>query len=366
MTEFPELYSKAKTGSIKSWKIWAEGDEVFTEFGLVDGKKQRASYKALGKNIGKANETSPEEQAILEAESKFKAQQNKRYFLSVEESNTTINKAPMKAKNYVKVSHLAKFPCYYQYKLDGMRVLITDIDKKLVETISKGGLSVALPIQIYNELLLLNQEIGIKELDGEIYLHNEYLQDLMSNIRVNGPLTSKLEFHIFDIPSDKTFDKRLKDLEIVKKTIDKLNLSFLKVVETSTINSEEEGIQALGVAEENGYEGLVLRNKEGLYEYGYESSDLLKWKNMESDEAFVYDVGFDKTKQGILFCRTKAGKTFDCKMIGDAEKRSYENQRKFKNKWITFKYQNLSKDDVPIFPVGMCERKCDEQGNPLE
>lgn len=366
MTEFPELYSKAKTGSIKSWKIWAEGDEVFTEFGLVGGKKQRASYKALGKNIGKANETSPEEQAILEAESKFKAQQNKRYFLSVEESNTAVNKAPMKAKNYVKVSHLAKFPCYYQYKLDGMRILITNIDKKLVETISKGGLSVALPIQIYNELLLLNQEIGIKELDGEIYLHNEYLQDLMSNIRVNGPLTPKLEFHIFDIPSDKTFDKRLKDLESISKAIDKLKLSFLKVVETRTLNSKEEGMHLLDQLEESGYEGIVLRNMKGLYEYGYESSDLLKWKNMETAEAFVYEVGFDKTGQGVLYCRLPNGITFDCKMIGKEDFRSYDSQRYFKGKWIMFKYQQFSKDGVPLFPVGICERECDDNGNPVE
>lgn len=366
MTEFPELYSKAKTGATKSWKVWVEGDEVFTEFGLVNGKKQIASYKAVSKNPGKSNETTPEEQAILEAESKFKGQQNKRYYLSVEESNTSIVKSPMLAKNYVKVSHLAKFPCYKQNKLDGMRVLITDIEKNFVSTVSKGGLSVTLPTQIFNELLLLNQELGIKELDGEIYLHGEYLQDIMSNIRTNGSLTGKLEFHIFDIPSDKTFDKRIKDLEIVKKAITKLGLSFLKAIETSTINSEEEGIHALGVAEEDGYEGLILRNKEGLYEYGYESSDLLKWKNMESDEAFVYDVGFDKIKQGILFCKTKDGVLFDCKMVGNAEARSYENQRKFKNKWITYKYQDLSKDSVPIFPVGMCERKCDEQGNPLE
>ena len=217
MTEFPELYSKAKTGNTKTWKIWVEGDEVFTEFGVLGGKKRIASYKALGKNIGKSNETTPEAQALLEAESKFKAQQDKRYYPTIEESETIFVKSPMKAKNFVEVGHLAVFPCYYQPKLDGMRTLITDIEKTKVSTISKGGKEVKLPTQINNELLALYQETGIKELDGEIYLHGHFLQDIISNIRVNGTITPKLEFHIFDLPSDKTFDKRFKDFRIAKK-----------------------------------------------------------------------------------------------------------------------------------------------------
>ena len=272
----------------------------------------------------------------------------------------------MKAKNFVEVGHLAVFPCYYQPKLDGMRTLITDIEKTKISTISKGGKEVKLPTQINNELLALYQETGIKELDGEIYLHGHFLQDIISNIRVNGTITPKLEFHIFDLPSDKTFDKRFKDLESIKKIIDKLGLHHLKVVETHILNSKEEGMHLLDQLEELGYEGLVLRNNKGLYEYGYESSDLLKWKNMQTAEAFVYEVGFDKTGQGVLYCNLPNGITFDCKMIGKEDFRSYESQRMFKKKWIMFKYQQLSKDGVPIFPVGICERECDSNGNPLE
>ena len=366
MTEFPELYSKAKTGNTKTWKIWVEGDEVFTEFGVLGGKKRIASYKALGKNIGKSNETTPEAQALLEAESKFKAQQDKRYYPTVEESETIFVKSPMKAKNFIEVGHLAILPCHYQPKLDGMRTLVTDIEKTSISTISKGGKEVKFPPQIYNDLLALHQETGIKELDGEIYLHGHFLQDIISNIRVNGTITPKLEFHIFDLPSDKTFDKRVKDLESLKKVIDRLKLSSLKVVETRILNSKEEGIHLLEQLEECGYEGLMLRNNKGLYEYGYESSDLLKWKNMQTAEAFVYEVGFDKTGQGVLYCRLPDGKTFDCKMIGKEDFRSYESQRSFKNKWIMFKFQQYSKDGIPIFPVGICERECDDNGNPLE
>lgn len=366
MTEFPELYSKAKTGNTKTWRIWVEGDEVFTEFGVLGGKKRVASYKALGKNLGKSNETTPEAQALLEAESKHKSQQDKRYYPTIEESETIFVKMPMKAKNFVEVGHLAIFPLYYQPKLDGMRTLITDIEKVNISTISKGGKDVKLPIQIRNDLLALHQETGIKELDGEIYLHGQFLQDIISNIRVDGNLTSKLEFHIFDLPSDKTFDKRVKDLESLKKVIDKLGLSFLKVVETRTLNSKEEGIHLLDQLEEFGYEGIMLRNTKGLYEYGYESSDLLKWKNMETAEAFVYEVGFDKTGQGVLYCRLPNGITFDCKMIGKEDFRSYDSQRYFRGKWIMFKYQQFSKDGVPLFPVGICERECDDNGNPVE
>ena len=66
------LYAIASTGKIKMWKgEVVEPSTINITYGYIDGKKQSSSKDILhGKNIGKANETSPWEQAVLELDSK--------------------------------------------------------------------------------------------------------------------------------------------------------------------------------------------------------------------------------------------------------------------------------------------------------
>jgi len=62
---FPMLYGKSTLGKIKSWKIEVikvseEESLIRVEHGYSDGKKQEDARSILsGKNIGKANETTP-------------------------------------------------------------------------------------------------------------------------------------------------------------------------------------------------------------------------------------------------------------------------------------------------------------------
>lgn len=54
----------------------------------------------MGKNIGKLNETSPEEQAILEANAKIVKKLDEGYFKSIEEANNGDVILPMLAKDF--------------------------------------------------------------------------------------------------------------------------------------------------------------------------------------------------------------------------------------------------------------------------
>ena len=49
------------------WEIWVVGDRYFTRHGLLDGKMQETSKKGKLKNQGRANELSPEQDALSEA-----------------------------------------------------------------------------------------------------------------------------------------------------------------------------------------------------------------------------------------------------------------------------------------------------------
>ena len=54
-----------------------------------------------------------------------------------------------------------------------------------------------------------------------------------------------------------------------------------------------------------GYEGTVLRNFCGEYEYGQRSCNALKWKKFNTDEAKVIGAEEDKNGEGVLICQLK-------------------------------------------------------------
>lgn len=361
----PKLYGMSKNGKIKEWSVWTEGDTVVMEHGYLGGKKQLSKVVATPKNVGKKNVTSAEEQALSEAKSRWQSQIDSCYCESIDQLEEVDKKLPMLAKDYTKTGHQITYPCFGQPKLDGVRA-IADTDKTTVTMTSRGGKSYNVPSHIYHSLKRLYNYTGISKLDGEIYCHGMSLQKIVSAIKVESDLTMNLSYHIFDVPSDFIFGERLKFLELLKSTIERFNIPFLKVVETPVIESEEQARSFLSFYEEDGYEGLMLRNIDGIYEYNHRSSDLQKWKNMQDIEAYIYDVEKDLIGQGVLKCRLPNNVEFKCKMKGNATYRDFENQKYLKGEWVTVKFQQYTEDGVPQFPVGINIRNCTEEGVPLE
>ena len=110
-----------------------------------------------------------------------------------------------------------------------------------------------------------------------------------------------------------------------------------------------------------GYEGVVYRNMDGLYEYGKRSYDMIKRKPRQTAEALVCSVVKDKNGQGVLSCQAlngeQEGKYFDLLMRKDADKeinyRLFENACKLLEKTVEYEYEELSLDGVPQKPCGV-------------
>ena len=66
MNSLAKLYKYTTKGQVQSWQIFYENNYYWTEEGIHTLSVSDPTYCA-GKNIGKANETSPEQQALLEA-----------------------------------------------------------------------------------------------------------------------------------------------------------------------------------------------------------------------------------------------------------------------------------------------------------
>lgn len=362
------LFGKDTKGGFKEWSVEAIGDEVYISHGKHLGKMQIKVTKCSGKNVGRSNETSPNEQAILEAQAKYNKQLDKLYRPTFEELELVGNELPMLAHDFTKVGHRMTFPCYASAKLDGVRC-IARITSGNVTMTSRGGKAYNVPDHIQDGLQRLLELLQVDKLvlDGELYIHGMPLQDIVSCVKKPNKNTTDLKFYIFDVPDDTPWSNRMLSLEMwVGAYLLDGYIPGLEVVPNMLVNNIEEARKLLYNFMEEGYEGLMLRDPDGLYEYNHRSSSLMKWKEFQEVEALVYDLEEDKLGEAVLLVRLPNGVSFKCKMRGTHDTRLYANQLSLVENWITVRFQQYTKDDVPQFPVGISTRVCDESGNPLE
>ena len=78
-TLFPILYCQGKGGEVRFWKVWATENKVFKAYGVKGGKEIVNSRSVKGKNQGKKNETTDQQQAVLEGERAWVKKLDKEY-----------------------------------------------------------------------------------------------------------------------------------------------------------------------------------------------------------------------------------------------------------------------------------------------
>ncbi len=110
-----------------------------------------------------------------------------------------------------------------------------------------------------------------------------------------------------------------------------------------------------------GFEGLMLRNLKGRYAVGDRSVDLLKMKEFQDDEYEVVDFYEGEGREaGCVMWRLKTaeGKEFGCRPEGTHEERGemLKEAASYVGKKLTVRFQELTKDGIPRFPVGVAFR----------
>jgi ATP-dependent DNA ligase len=102
----------------------------------------------------------------------------------------------------------------------------------------------------------------------------------------------------------------------------------------------------------------MIRNPDMQYEIGKRSYSLLKLKDFIDAEYRIVDIidgdGSDKNL-AIFILETDDGQHFNCRPEGSQENRRelYKNRSKLIGLYVTVRYQELSRDGIPIFPVGV-------------
>lgn len=353
--ELPTLYAKASTGKTKQWRGWTEDGTMFIEHGYIDGKKQTTSKTVKGKNIGRANETTPEQQAESELQSKFNKKVDEGYTENIQDTNKTVF-LPMLAHPFDKYKHKIVYPCLVQPKLNGVRCL-ADYDPSYM---SRKGKEYNTLGHLDKEVMEVISHIGLGAvLDGEIFNPEWSFQEITRAVKKERDNTNQLQFWVYDIVDPETeFIHRNDQLAEAFKAVKTKNLVLTP---TYVCNSEEHAMELHAKFTKEGYEGIIIRNAAGKYKLKHRSHDLLKYKTFLDNEFEItgFYEGTGLEKGAIVFvCKTKQGKEFHCRPKGSREtrRRWFEDGQSIIGKQLTIRYQELSEDGIPVFPVGLAVR----------
>ena len=359
--QLPTLYKPTKTGATQVCSISSVSDSFTVTYGQLDGKMQTQTTTCKPKNIGKSNETTAEQQALLEAQAKWDKKVKAGY--STDQSAPVTVQLPMKVKVYQDHKDSIKFPCISTFKLNGVNGTYR-LEDGTLNLYSRGG-------ELYPEIPHLTpqiidamEQLGHNELNGELYIPGAFLEDITSAVKKPKDLSTQLEFHIFDIcDSTDKFSSRINQLYL----LDDMVLSNVFCIPTFPCETHTDIEVHYSLSQSLGLEGTVIKHLDGLYQHNVHSSDQFKYKKTKDAEFKVTNFTLDKHGHPVYTCQSKGGK-FKVKRKGTAEQQLADAAIASSNigKWLTVEYETMSKYDKPLKPVGLDFRNCDTNGNPLD
>lgn len=348
----PKLYKRATTGKIVEWFIEVEGNKYRMTSGFTDGQKVTSAWtECFGKNEGKKNSTTDEEQALAEATAIHRKRKELGSFEDINDIDNAKFYEPMLAKKLEDYIHKLKYPVFSQPKLDGIRCIVKEDGMW-----TRKGKLILSAIHVYEDLKPLFEKNPDLILDGELYcdkLANDF-NKIISLVRKSKPTKEDLreskqiiKYHVYDLPSSSWnfYDRyqELQDLRLPDSCV---------IVPTEIIQKQEEITQWYEKYMDAGYEGQMIRTDSPYV--NKRTDGLLKDKQFIDQEFTILGVvegnGNMAGKVGKLTFEIK-GKKFEAAVNGDWD--YLAKLLKAKNiigKQATVKYFNLTPDGIPRFP----------------
>lgn len=399
MRTFSTLYGLDSKGRMKVWNIGVfppnsppaadrEGATIITQYGLGGGKMQESrDLITEGKNLGKSNETTPFEQACLEAESKWNKQLDKGYVTDSRLVSAAAEKPmPMLAHRYDKRSHNIVWPAMVQPKLDGIRMLahVEPSGVKFVgleagpgvEFTSReaGGVKfttrLGKPISTVDHLAAPLQAAfpAGAVVDGELFNPELDLQEIVSGKGKASDISDALQFWIYDLVNDKPAANRQRTITEAlgvwtpaSKCPAPPITACLVRCPTFDCPDEAEMLEAYNGFLTEGYEGAIVRNMDGLYKRGKRSADLQKVKPTECEEFKIIGVHEGRGKDRgcpTWECVTEDGKEFSARMKGKlaARQKMMREADKYMGAWLTVEFACYTPAGKPFHGRGIVIR----------
>lgn len=266
-------------------------------------------------------------------------------------------------------SEKAKFPYAATPKIDGIRFLMV------------GGAALTRSFKpIRNEYLQKILSSNLPEgIDGELTSGSTF-QECSSIMRIKGEPDFKV--WIFDFVNPKGEVKPYKERMDELRKFENFNIPSYEILFPKIVSNQEQIDQLMIKNLNAGYEGLMLRDPNGIYKFGRSSvkeNILLKVKEFMDDEAEIIAFrekmvntneglkdNFGRTKRsscqdglkpsgtlGGFILRNSEGLEFSCGSgLNDALRDEiWKNQSKYLGKLVKYKYMSKGIKELPRHPV---------------
>lgn len=397
------LYKRSKTGKIVYYKVevteYANDSVIRKESGQLETQNPIVHEEEVyqGKNIGKSNETTPQQQAESQAQSDWLKKKDEGYksekdlgighqkegvhhglftingvvqvpaksfeeilnlTLPQENTDSAGNTKPMLATDWAKVKSIP-YPVYVQPKLDGVRCLmicnVTDTTCN-VRFLSRSGKDYSTVNHIIDNTTFPR---GNYIVDGELYSDELTFQEIIQAVKKQCDNSSKIKFNAYDLVNENEQNHRLVSLEFLMSTI---NSPYITLVPTVTANNKEEVEAFQSDYLNEGYEGAMIRFTNAMYEAGARSRSLLKVKTFDDTEFTFHGFNVGQREEDLIaVCKTEAGDEFRAKLVGTvAEKEELrKKEMDYLGKQLTVKHFGWtdSVNPLPRFPVAKAFRE---------
>lgn len=408
LSDFDEIRKTRKEPAITYTCFQSEGGKLTTS---------KPTIITEGKNIGKKNETTPFLQALQKLMSDVNKKLKKGAKLEavnlspktfddlVKEGNYRVNVMTLHDVNKGHWNKI-KYPCFIQPKLDGIHLVAVYVpsfssfspfssfsqDEKGGE---KGG-EKAETGKIDLFLRGITKKIGQNHIRKALepilslekwrgfYITGEMFTPGLNRQTITSAITAedsveKINFNVFDIFN---IDKPLQFHERYKLAVEfvrEVSSPYVKIVKAKLVHNREEINKYFEEYLKSGYEGAVLRNYNGLYEFGLSrevrSFDTMKLKNRDDFEFEIcgYKQGIGKNKGLIIFiaktnlkfietyCPSSLPSSPNGEEIKEfavspswpeeERKKKYLIGESFIGKMATISFDSVSNECIPVQPV---------------
>ena len=392
MIKLETLYKEDSVGKLREWTMVINNNSYHAVKGLIDGKKTTDQPRVVvGKNIGRANATTNEEQALLEAKSRWDKKLKAGYAETLEGARLKKFYEPMLAQKFEDREATLEYPVCSQPKLDGIRCIVQKKDGKIVSHTRTGREIETIP-HVLHELRYFFELYPNAVLDGELYNHalKSDFNKIVSLVRKQVPVRSEkqtdkafakkeqafkermveakamIQYWVYDCPrigeldESNTFTERFEKMSKAYSFYIQ-NDSSVVLVPTENISDKETLDVFYAEWLKKGFEGQMVR-KDAPYE-NKRSATLLKRKEFTDAEYKVLDIEKgDGNRTGtakhlVCYCPT-AKRTFNSNIKGNFKylKEVLDNREYYIGQLATIKFFELTPDGIPRFPFAIAFR----------
>lgn len=370
----PKLYSRNSNGSVQVWWVEIVKNTFRQHYGKVDGKIVTKEWTyAEVKNSGKSNETTPEEQAVIEVDALYEKQKKKNYFENIDDIDSGFLEPQLAkpCKDYIDDVDW-KSGQIVDHKLNGIACIVTKKNGKVRAFSRKNEEFFAIP-HIIKALEPFFNKNPNAYLQGELF-NPEYvtqlnkIAELVAVTRKEKDITPEIlkesekmvQYHIYDGygfgPSTVDSNGECRRLELVEAF--NYYPSPIFIINFMWCDSFDKMKKFADKYIAKGGEGVIIRNPKAPYQHK-RTKDLLKYKKSESEEFEV--ISFEEGTADWAGC----AKAVWCKLPNGKKEKQFKsnirgtqvelrevlkNQKKYIGKMITVDFQEYSPYGCPLIP----------------